>query len=303
MSQRVGFSKRPERRQVGRGRVPIVPLVNAKRAEIMGVAPDSQIARFNILASDRSLRSRSATEDASRSPAGEHCAASPARRSAAFHKAPPVACIGPAALDVPFPGRVEDWRRWFRRSSLSVAPRFRWECLTNRTVNWFPAPATSHVACGFPALRAPAHFTSRVMRPIRLERLPGATAERRLGTEESKRPYSHSLLRHFQSKLSLALTYESSPQVLQTDGCFYHFTPASLLDKDACAAGSLRSAGVTPLLRYYGPGRHRLVFHRFPGLAGYTMYLAPPSSRWDEDGFSSCLTCPCHRATSTTPPK
>jgi hypothetical protein len=42
----------------------------------------------------------------------------------------------------------------------SVAPRFRWECLTNRTVNWFPAPATSHGACGFPALRAPAHFTS-----------------------------------------------------------------------------------------------------------------------------------------------
>ena len=35
----------------------------------------------------------------------------------------------------------------------------------------FPAPATSHVACGFPALRAPAHFTSRVMKPIGLEQL------------------------------------------------------------------------------------------------------------------------------------
>ena len=31
----------------------------------------------------------------------------------------------------------------------------------------FPAPATSHVACGFPALRAPAHFTTRVMGPIK----------------------------------------------------------------------------------------------------------------------------------------
>ena len=69
-------------------------------------------------------------------------------------------------------GRVEDWRRMLHRYGLSVAPRFRWECLTNRTVNWFPAPATSHVACGFPALRAPAHFASRVMQPIRLERLP-----------------------------------------------------------------------------------------------------------------------------------
>ena len=26
-------------------------------------------------------------------------------------------------------------------------------------------------------------------------------------------------------------------------------------------------------------------------------------SRWDEDGFSSCLACPCHRAVPTTPPK
>jgi hypothetical protein len=71
---------------------------------------------------------------------------------------------------------------WFRRSCLSVAPRFLWECLTNRTVNWFPAPATSHVACGFPALHAPAHFTSRVMRPIRLERLPRSTVDTRRDT-------------------------------------------------------------------------------------------------------------------------
>ena len=35
----------------------------------------------------------------------------------------------------------------------------------------FPAPAASHAACGFPALRAPARFTSRVMRPIVLEKL------------------------------------------------------------------------------------------------------------------------------------
>ena len=30
---------------------------------------------------------------------------------------------------------------------------------------------------------------------------------------------------------------------------------------------------------------------------------APPISRWDEDGFSSCLACPCHRAVPTTPPE
>jgi hypothetical protein len=26
-------------------------------------------------------------------------------------------------------------------------------------------------------------------------------------------------------------------------------------------------------------------------------------SHWDEEGFSSCLACPCHRAVAFTPPK
>ena len=51
----------------------------------------------------------------------------------------------------------------FLRSGLSVAPRFLWECLSSQTVNPFPAPATSHPACGFPALGAPVCFVSRVM--------------------------------------------------------------------------------------------------------------------------------------------
>jgi hypothetical protein len=50
-----------------------------------------------------------------------------------------------------------------RRSSLSVAPRFLWECLTSQTVNPFPAPASSNAACGFPALRFPICFVPRFM--------------------------------------------------------------------------------------------------------------------------------------------
>src|SRR5215472_2145591 len=50
----------------------------------------------------------------------------------------------------------------FRRFSLSVAPRFLWECLTNRTVNPFPVPASLNPAGGFPALGFPACFSSRV---------------------------------------------------------------------------------------------------------------------------------------------
>src|SRR5229473_1679704 len=66
-------------------------------------------------------------------------------------------------------------------------------------------------------------------------------------------------------------------------------------------AGPLRSADITPLHRYYGPSRHPLVFGRLPGFAGYTAYLAPTISRRDEEGFSSCLACPCHRAVASTP--
>ena len=52
-----------------------------------------------------------------------------------------------------------------RRFSLSVTPRFLWECLSSRTVNQFPDPAASNVACGFPALRSPVDFTSRPYAP------------------------------------------------------------------------------------------------------------------------------------------
>lgn len=55
-----------------------------------------------------------------------------------------------------------------RRFRLSVAPRFLWECLTSRTVSWFPAPTTSNPSCRFPAMRVPARFLSRVMGLTRL---------------------------------------------------------------------------------------------------------------------------------------
>ena len=58
-----------------------------------------------------------------------------------------------------------------RRFGLSVAPRFLWECLTNRTVSPFPAPASSNPACGFPALGLPACFASRVCGCFSLEGL------------------------------------------------------------------------------------------------------------------------------------
>ncbi len=66
------------------------------------------------------------------------------------------------------------------------------------------------------------------------------------------------------------------------------------------SARPLRSASITLFRRYCGPGRHRLVFDRFPGWPVIRL-PAPPISRWDEDGFTSCSTCPCHRAAPNHP--
>src|SRR5262249_7497728 len=59
-----------------------------------------------------------------------------------------------------------------RRKPLVSIRRFRLRARLEASVIAFPAPAASHAACGFPALRAPAHFGSRVMRLIGPERLP-----------------------------------------------------------------------------------------------------------------------------------
>jgi hypothetical protein len=53
-----------------------------------------------------------------------------------------------------------------------------------------------------------------------------------------------------------------------------------------------RSTQVTPLRRYYGPILHPLAFDRFPGLAGYTIYLDPraePLCQWVFEEFRVTL--------------
>ena len=67
--------------------------------------------------------------------------------------------------------------------------------------------------------------------------------------------------------------------------------------------GLLRSTGITPLPRYYEPVLHPLAFRPLPRDTGYRAYLAPPLSRRDEEGFSSCSACPGHRAVAPTPPE
>jgi hypothetical protein len=133
-----------------------------------------------------------------------------------------------------------------RRLLLGCIRGFPLRARLGMAVTPFPAPAASHVACGFPALRAPAHFTSRVMKPISLERLQSLTAADTRYSGPSV-PYSHSLFHRFQPKpgrfdvqtVSLRLDVESSSQVLQTDGCLCHLTPASFLIRLVCSKAPL----------------------------------------------------------------
>src|SRR5712692_4722256 len=74
-----------------------------------------------------------------------------------------------------------------------------------------------------------------------------------------------------------------------------------VLPKDVLTVGSLCSAGATPRPRSYGPIRHPLVFRRFPDSQLYGVPCSHPISRRDEEGFSSCLARPCHRAAAAYP--
>ena len=151
-----------------------------------------------------------------------------------------------------------------------------------------PAPASSNGACGFPALRFPDDFTPGVMGPLGRQRVRD-----RWPVPTPPGP----------AEVGLRPGIDPLPQVLQIAGAFIISPLPPCVGRGTSSAGPLRSTDITPLHRYYRPSRHPLVFGRLPGFAGYTAYLAPAISRWDEEGFSSCSACPCHRAVASTPPR
>jgi hypothetical protein len=95
------------------------------------------------------------------------------------------------------------------RLSLSVAPCFLWECLTSRTVSWFPAPAASNPSCRFPAMGLPAGFRSRVMRPTRLAGLSVMTRVDEAGCRSPKRRRSLNLV-HVTCYAALCMAFISN---------------------------------------------------------------------------------------------
>ena len=177
-----------------------------------------------------------------------------------------------------------------RRSSLSVSPCFLRECLTNPTVSPFPAPATSNGACGFPALRSLVRFATSFMRPPWPAMLSGADL-------------MVSLYSTFANRFCLLLVVYPRPQVLQITGRFYHGAPASRGGQGVTVQqGSFAPWELPQFIATTNPSATLSSSTDFPGFLVIRL-PAPSISRRDEDGFSSCSTCPCHRAAPTTPPE
>jgi hypothetical protein len=162
----------------------------------------------------------------------------------------------------------------------------------------FPAPATSNVACGSPALRSPVCFAPRLMRPI----LPrGLSADRAYSTTPSRSSGDFQVTPESSVRFSLRLGVYLPSQVLQTNGRRCHFALASRIAgrvTNSRAPSLRRRYSASPLLRTRPtPSRLRPLSR----VAGYTAYLAPPISRRDEEGLSSCLARPCHHAVDNHP--
>ena len=166
----------------------------------------------------------------------------------------------------------------------------------------FPAPATSNVACEFLALRSPVCFGPQLIGPSRPGRLsadqellrtpPLPTETLAIAGHPVKSPAQFSLRRG-----AYLLCFWSC----KSPGAFIMTPLPPILSEESQTAGPLGSAGITPPHSYFGPIRLPLAFGPFPGVPGYTAYLAPPISRRDEEGLSSCLARPCHHAVDNHP--
>src|SRR5262249_58027027 len=120
------------------------------------------------------------------------------------------------------------------------APRSLGEAVTSPPVNPSPAPATSNGAGGFPALRSPARFAPRIMRPAAAAVLSAGV------TAYSTCP----------ARPSLPLGVYPPSQVLQIDGCFYQGTPASHVGGGVTNSRAPSLHGrypASPLLRAHPP--------------------------------------------------
>ena len=118
------------------------------------------------------------------------------------------------------PGRVENWRGGPAGLWLGCIRGFPLRARLAVSVAPFPVPATSHAACGFPALRAPAHFVSKLMGPIHMAQLPCTTVGKLPGTHQ-RAPVSGTV-----RPGSIASTQIPSADGLCPDGAGSSFLPS-----------------------------------------------------------------------------
>ena len=185
-------------------------------------------------------------------------------------------------------GRVEDWRGNPLGEPLSVSGVSPFVPGVEYTVIPFPAPASSHAACGFPALRAPAHFTSKFMGPHELGVLSTTLIDRTRDRHQTTQAYrtanaystvsSQSPGAKAPRRFSLRLDVKLSPQILQTYRWFYHLTAAShVVESMMCSRAPLldRHYPVSTLIRTQPPPS-RL----WPISRGNRLYGLPCSSHF-----------------------
>src|SRR5260370_8839882 len=103
-------------------------------------------------------------------------------------------------------------------------------------------------------------------------------------------------------RLSLRLDVYSPPQVLQIHGRLCHVVLAFLITGETTNSRAPLLHGhcsASSLIRTHPPPSRLRSISRLSRL--YDLPCSGDFSR-DEEGFSSCLVCPCHRAVPSTPP-
>ena len=103
-------------------------------------------------------------------------------------------------------------------------------------------------------------------------------------------------------RVGLRLDVYSPSQVLQTNGCFYHSPLPPWVSENCKQQGPFAPRTLLRFRATMGPSATLSPSTDFLG-SPVIRFAAPPISRRDEEGFSSCLAHPCHRAAANTPPE
>jgi hypothetical protein len=115
--------------------------------------------------------------------------------------------------------------------------------------------------------------------------------------------FGHALLHLFQSSSAFALGYILHLRSCRLLGAFLRAPLPPGFGRSYAQEGPLAPQALPCFPAPTDPAATLSSSAAFPVDAGYTTYLPPSISRWDEEGFSSCSTRPGHRAVALPPPE